>query len=275
MTTTLHFSPVVEELGAGPRAARRAREALLSGSVTAALGVAGLLLGLSAIFGPTRHVRVAWLLPLVGVRFDLDPLGGVFIAATGAVSIAVGIYAVGYAQRERWARFPMVMLPLFVAAMLLVPAAGAVTTFLLFWELMAGASLVLVLSEHRRGAVRFAGVFYAVMTQLGFAMILLALVLLSAGGGADAFTTLAAHAEQLSPGTRTAVFLLTVLGFGSKAGLLPLHAWLPRAHPEAPSPVSALMSAAMVNMGIYGILRVDLQILGPGPSSWRSIRRIP
>src|ERR1019366_2208232 len=174
----------------------------------------------------------------------------------GAVAIAVGIYTVGYAQREHWARFTLVMLPLFVAAMLLVPAAGAVTTFLLAWELMAGASLVLVLSEHKRAAVRSAGAFYAVMTQLGFAAILLALVVLSAAGGG------------ISGGTRTAVFLLTLVGFGSKAGLLPLHAWLPRAHPEAPSPVSALMSAAMVNMGIYGIIRIDLQLLGPGPHWW-------
>jgi len=213
-------------------------------------------------------MRIDWVLPLVGVRFDLDPLGGVFIAATGAVAIAVGIHSVSYAKRERWAQFPLFMLPLFVAAMLLVPAAGSVTTLLVAWELMAATSLVLVLSEHRRDAVRSAGVFYAVMTQLGFVAILVALVVLSAAGGGDAFTTIAAHADSLTPGTRNAVFLLTVLGFGSKAGLLPLHAWLPKAHPEAPSPVSALMSAAMVNMGIYGIIRIDLQLLGPGPHWW-------
>jgi formate hydrogenlyase subunit 3/multisubunit Na+/H+ antiporter MnhD subunit len=221
-------------------------------------------LGLSAVFGGPRQLRIDWLLPLVGVRLDLGPLGGMFVAVTGAVSIAVGIYAIGYAQREHWARFPMVILPLFVAAMLLVPAAGSVTTFLLAWELMAAASLILVLTEHNREEVRSAGVFYAVMTQLGFAAILLALVLLSAAGGGDSFETITRNAGGISSGTRNAVFLLTLMGFGSKAGLLPLHAWLPRAHPEAPSPVSALMSAAMVNMGIYGIIRIDLQILGQG-----------
>ena len=269
MTTALNDSPTAPVLDEALRTARRARgQAMLSGGLTAALGMAGVALGLSAIFGETRHLKISWLLPLVGVIFDLGQVGGFFVAATGAVSIAVGIYAVGYAQREHWARFPLVMLPLFVAAMLLVPAAGSVTTFLLAWELMAGASLVLVLSEHQREAVRSAGVFYAVMTQLGFAAILVALVVLSAAGGGDAFATIAAHAGGLSPGTRTAVFLLTLMGFGSKAGLLPLHAWLPRAHPEAPSPVSALMSAAMVNMGIYGIIRIDLQLLGPGPHWW-------
>jgi hydrogenase-4 component B len=269
VTTALPDSPTVPALDKALPAARRAHaQAVASGSVTAALGVLGVALGLSAVFGAPRHLRIGWLLPLVGVIFDLGPLGGFFVAATGAVSIAVGIYAVGYAQREHWARFPLVMLPLFVAAMLLVPAAGSVTTFLLAWELMAAASLVLVLSEHHRAQVRSAGAFYAVMTQLGFAAILLALVVLSAAGGGDPFATIAAGSGGISDGTRTAVFLLTLMGFGSKAGLLPLHAWLPRAHPEAPSPVSALMSAAMVNMGIYGLIRIDLQILGPGPHWW-------
>lgn len=269
MTTAVHTSPAVPACGEGPRTARRlGGEAALSGGVTAILGAVGLALGLSVIFGEPRHLRIGWLLPLVGVRFDLDPLGGLFIATTGAVSIAVGIYAVGYAEREHWARFPLVTLPLFVAGLLLVPAAGSVTTFLLTWELMAATSLVLVLAEHRRDEVRSAGIFYAVMTQLGFAAILLALVVLSAAAGGDSFETIAARADDLSSGTKTAVLLLTLMGFGSKAGLLPLHAWLPRAHPEAPSPVSALMSAAMVNMGIYGIIRIDLQILGPGPHWW-------
>ena len=96
------------------------------------------------------------------------------------------------------------------------------------------------------------------MTQLGFVAILIGLMVLSAAGGADRFADL----TGVPGGVRTAVFVLTVAGFGSKAGLLPLHAWLPRAHPEAPSPVSALMSAAMVNLGIYGIVRFDLQLLG-------------
>jgi len=254
-----------------PATGRERTLAILSGGLTSALGALGLALGLSVIFGGPRELRIGWLLPLVGVQLNLDALGGLFVAATGAVSVAVGIYTIGYAQREHLARFPLAVLPLFAAAMMLVPAAGTVTTFLLAWELMAAGSLVLVLSEHQRAEVRSAGVFYAVMTQLGFAAILLALVVLSAAGGGDSFETIAANAGDISPGTRTAVFLLTLMGFGSKAGLLPLHAWLPRAHPEAPSPVSALMSAAMVNMGIYGIIRIDLQILGqggPSPHWW-------
>lgn len=244
------------------------RGALVSGAVTTVIGVAGLVLGLSAVFGGARHLRIGWLLPLVGVQLDIDALGGLLIALTGAVAAVVGVYAVGYARHEHWSTLTLAMLPTFVAGMVLVPAAGTVTTFLLCWELMAAASLALVLADHRRAEVRSAGIMYAVMTQLGFVAILVALVVLAAAGGTDDLATLATRADAIPSGTRTAVFLLTVLGFGSKAGLLPLHAWLPRAHPEAPSPVSALMSASMVTMGIYGIIRIDLQILGPGPTWW-------
>lgn len=235
-----------------------------AGISTSALGMVGIGIGLAGVLGPPRSVRIGWLVPLLGVALQLDPLGGFFIALTGAVAVPVGIYAIGYARREHLGRVPLAVLPMFVAAMMLVPAAASVSTFLLAWELMAAASLILVLAEHTRPAVRSAAVFYAVMTQLGFVAILLGLMLLSAAGGADLFADLSA----VPPGARTAIFVLTLAGFGSKAGLLPLHAWLPRAHPEAPSPVSALMSAAMVNLGIYGIIRIDLQLLGPGPRWW-------
>jgi hydrogenase-4 component B len=238
--------------------------AAAAGLLTSALGVLGVCAGLAGMFGATRPVHIGWLLPLFGVQLDLDPLGGFFMTLTGAVAIPVGIYTIGYARREHLGPVPLAVLPLFVAAMLLVPAAGSVTTFLLAWELMAIASLILVLAEHGRPEVRSAAVVYAVMTQLGFVAILIGLMVLSAAGGADRFADLTAVPD----GARTAVFLLTVIGFGSKAGLVPLHAWLPRAHPEAPSPVSALMSAAMVNLGSYGIVRFDLQVLGPGPRWW-------
>ncbi|MCV7053533.1 hypothetical protein H7H82_23550 [Mycobacterium heidelbergense] len=236
----------------------------LLGVLTSTLGAGGVWAGLLGMFGSVRAVRIGWLLPLSGVQLSLDPLGGFFMTLTGAVAVAVGLYVIGYAGRGHLSRVTLSVLPMFVAAMLLVPAAASVTTFLLAWELMAVASLVLVLADHTRAQVRSAALVYAVMTQLGFAAILVGLMVLSAGGGADRFADL----RQLPQGARAAVFVLTTAGFGSKAGLVPLHAWLPRAHPEAPSPVSALMSAAMVNLGVYGICRVDLQLLGPGPRWW-------
>ena len=153
--------------------------------------------------------------------------------------------------------------------MILVPAAGNVTTFLVLWELMALASLVLVLAEHQsRPEVGQAGVWYAAMTHAGLVAILLGLVLLSTAAGTESFAGMRAAAAGMTPTTRSLVFLLAFAGFGSKAGLVPLHVWLPRAHPEAPSYVSALMSAAMVNLGVYGVLRVGFDLLGGGPRWW-------
>lgn len=235
-----------------------------SGGATAGIGAAGVTLGLSAIFGTVPPVRVPWLLALSGIELDVNRLGGFFTALTGAVAVAVGVYSIGYLRRERLGAVAQLTMPLFVAAMLLVPAAGSATTFLLAWELMAITSLILLASGHGRAEVRSAAAYYAVMTQLGFAAILLGLMVAAAAAGSDRF----ADMTGISGPTRNAVFVLTLLGFGSKAGLLPMHAWLPRAHPEAPSPVSALMSAAMVNLGVYGIIRIDLQVLGPGPRWW-------
>lgn len=244
--------------------ARKGFGSASAGVLTSLLGAGGVWAGVVGMFGAVRAVHIGWLLPLAGVQLSLDPLGGFFMTLVGAVAVVVGIYVIGYGRRGHFSGVASSVLPMFVAAMLLVPAAGSVTTFLLAWELMAVASLVLVLTEHTRARVRSAALVYAVMTQLGFAAILIGLMVLSAAGGADRF----ADMRQLPHGARTAVFLLTLAGFGSKAGLVPLHAWLPRAHPEAPSPVSALMSAAMVNLGVYGICRVDLQLLGPGPRWW-------
>jgi hydrogenase-4 component B len=243
---------------------RNDSEAVYAGALTSLLGMGGIWAGVLGMFGSVRAVRIGWLLPLSGVQLSLDPLGGFFMTLTGAVAVPVGLYLIGYARREHLGRLTLAVLPLFVAAMLLVPAAGSVTTFLLAWELMAVASLVLVLAEHTQPQVRSAALVYGVMTQLGFVAILVGLMVLSAAGEADRFADL----HRIPQGARTAVFLLTIVGFGSKAGLVPLHAWLPRAHPEAPSPVSALMSAAMVNLGIYGICRIDMQLIGPGPHWW-------
>ena len=179
--------------------------------------------------------------------------------------IAVGIYGIGYARHGLDGRGVQATVPLFVAAMLLVPAAGSVGTFLVCWELMALTSLLLVLAEHRhRAEVASAARWYAVMTHLGFVAILIGLLVLTGHADDDSFPALRVAASTLSPTTAGLVFVLTLIGFASKAGIVPLHAWLPRAHPEAPSHVSALMSAAMVTLGVYGIVRVGFDLLGGG-----------
>ncbi|MCE5289288.1 MAG: hypothetical protein LLG14_08585 [Nocardiaceae bacterium] len=214
------------------------------------------MIGAAGITSGLDPVHLNWMIPLVGVYLNVDHLGGFFMLLTGATAIPIGIYTIGYARSQHFSRTALAALPVFVAAMLLVPAAGSITTFLLGWELMAITSLVLVATEHHREEVRAASTYYAVMTQMGFAAILVGLAMHSHG-----------HDIISELGTpSTTVFLLLLAGFGSKADLVPLHAWLPKAHSEAPSPVSALMSATMVTLGIYGIIRFCL--LGPTPSWW-------
>ncbi len=246
----------------------RARPVLV-GIATAGIGIAGLVAGVAALRGESFEARLSGLLPLAGAQIALDPLGGWFVAVTGGVLAVAAPYGIGYAGRGHGpsGRAVQAALPVFAAALLLVPAAGSVSTLLVLWELMAATSLVLVLAEHRaRPAVAEAGWWYAVLTHVGFVAILLGLVLYAAHAGGDSFADL--RAAHLSPTLRGVVFVLVFVGFGSKAGLVPLHVWLPRAHAEAPSPVSAMLSGAMVNLGVYGLVRVGLDLLGGGTRWW-------
>lgn len=266
-------APSVATAAGGPVArsvppAHRRAAVLAGASLTSLVGLAGVAGGVAAVAGRSWSLTVPELFPMVGVDVRLSPLGGWFMLITGAVAVIAGIYSAGYGRAGHFGVFPQLVQPIFVTSMLLVPMAASVPTFLLAWELMAGASLLLVLTGHRRAEVRSAGVYYAILTHLGFAAILVALLALAVAAGSTRFDAIAAAVGDMSPAVRGMVFVLTLLGFGSKAGLLPLHAWLPRAHAESPSPVSALMSAAMVTMGVYGIVRIDVDLLGPGPRWW-------
>jgi formate hydrogenlyase subunit 3/multisubunit Na+/H+ antiporter MnhD subunit len=247
----------------------RARAAVI-GAGTALTGAAAVFAGAAALAGGSFSLVLPGVLPLSGVALTLDPLGGLFVAVTGGVAVATGIYAMSYADTpDLRARGVQVALPVFVVAMVLVPAAANVATLLACWELMALASLVLVVAEHRRGPqVASAGRWYAVMTHLGFMSVLIGLMVFVAHAPDDSFTALRETGRHLSPALAGVVFVAALVGFGSKAGIVPLHAWLPRAHPEAPSHVSALMSAAMVNLGVYGLVRVGVDLLGGGAAWW-------
>ncbi|QFY07656.1 hydrogenase 4 subunit B [Nonomuraea phyllanthi] len=239
----------------------------LAGLCTAAAGACGAAAGVAALAGQSWSAWLPGLLPLAGARLALDPLSGAFVVVTGTVAVCAAIHGIGYCRHSLDGRVFQAVLPVFVASMLLVPAAASVSTFLLAWELMAVSSLLLVLAEHRRNtSVRRAGLWYAVMTHLGLVAILVGLVAFAAGAGGESFAQL--REAGLPPAVKTVVFLTTLAGFASKAGIVPLHVWLPRAHPEAPSHVSALMSAAMVNMGAYGVVRVGLDLLHGGPAWW-------
>ncbi|HBF82463.1 MAG TPA: hydrogenase 4 subunit B [Streptomyces sp.] len=256
-------------VAAGTWVPQRARPAVVGGC-TAGLGAAGLVAGAAALKGERWSADLPDLLPLAGVHLAVDALSGLFMAVAGAVVLAVAVYGIGYATGHALSsRAVQAVLPVFALTLILVPAAGSLSTFLVLWELMALTSLVLVVAEHRqRSSVREAGLWYAVMTHMGLVLLLVGLMWFAAGAGGETFAALRAGAGAMSPAARDGVFVLAGLAFASKAGMVPLHAWLPRAHPEAPSHVSALMSAAMVNLGVYGIVRIGLDLLGGGPRWW-------
>ena len=253
---------------------RRARGLVATGVVVG--GGAGLALALEVLLTGATFVLEA---PAVlsgadGLLFRLDTLGAFFLGLVGLVAIPCGIYGAAYSEayEGRYSlRLLGAMLNLFLLTMSLVPCAGNVLTFLLMWEGMSLTSYFLVLTEADEPDTVLAGGWYLAMTHAGLALVLSAFLLLAAGAASTAFSDLHVAARALSPSARNAVFLLALLGFGSKAGIIPLHVWLPRAHPAAPSHVSALMSGVMIKLGVYGLLRVGLDLLGGGPAWWGAL----
>jgi len=240
---------------------------LLAGLLSAAVGIAGAVTGALVLAGRDGRVDLPTTLPLGDLGFDPTPLGGFFMVVAGAVGAVAAVFAIGYAEGPASSRTAWVALPVFLAAMQLVPAAADAVSFLLMWELMALASTALVLTEHvGRPEVRQAALWYAGLTQLSFALVLIGFAVLAAEAGGVGFDRMA----SVDPGSVPAslVFLLLAAGFATKAGIVPMHVWLPRAHPAAPSHVSSVMSAAMVKMGVYGVLLVSLRLLPDGPGWW-------
>jgi len=159
---------------------------------------------------------------------------------------------------------------IFIPAMVLVPLARNVLTFLILWELMSLASYFLVMTEHQHKETQRAGWVYLVMTHAGFACLLTGFLLMAHFAGSMNFTEWGAASGSLGSASRNVVFILLSAGFASKAGVIPLHSWLPQAHPAAPSHVSALMSGVMIKLGVYGLIRVGFDWLGSGPAWWGS-----
>ncbi len=246
----------------------RARyRALVCGVAVALIGVAGVVTGALALGGHQGTATVPVALPMGALTLEATPLGGLFTLVVGAVGAITAIYAIGYVHGPSASRTSWIALAVFLTSMQLVPATADVVSFLLAWELMAIASTVLVLTEHaERSNVRTAAVWYAAMTQVSFSLLLIGFAILSAQVGSTQFGDFSS--TQWNPVAASVAFVTLVLGFATKAGIVPMHVWLPRAHPEAPSHVSALMSAAMVKMGVYGALLVTTRFLVDGIVWW-------
>ncbi len=244
-------------------------------------GVCGAAAAITALAG-NGTVPVAsfdlWpsLIPYVRLTIHLDALGAFFVLLVSFLALALSVYSVGYVQGF-YGRKNVGVLAAFYNALLLattlVFSAGNAFFFLIAWEIMALTAYCLVSFEHEKTETRNGGVLYFIMSHIGTGCLIIGFLLLfqaSSAVGPDAygFDHLREAARNLSPGRRDAAFLLFLIGFGVKAGIVPLHIWLPVAHPVAPSNVSALLSGVLIKTGIYGLTRVFFDFLGTPPNWW-------
>ncbi|MGE5270188.1 MAG: proton-conducting transporter membrane subunit, partial [Thiohalocapsa sp.] len=232
--------------------------------------VGGSLVGLEAavrmlVAGGAESITATWPMPGGGLHLVIDALSAFFLLPVFGLTLAAALYGRAYLSAREAAGgagwwFHLNMLTF---GMALVVAAHDGLLFLLAWEIMALAPFFLVVLDDRTAAVRHAGWTYLAATHLGTAFLLVLFVVLGGVAGSSDFDAYPA-ALRAHPELGSAIFLLAVIGFGSKAGIIPAHVWLPEAHPAAPSHASALMSGAMIKIGIYGIVRM-LTMLGPPP----------
>lgn len=207
-------------------------------------------------------------LPWLGAHFRLDALSSFFLIVANLGGMLAGLYGLGYGRHEDAPHRVLPFFPAFLAGMNLVILADDAFTFLISWEFMSLASWALVMAHHRDVGNRKAGYVYIVMASFGTLALLLAFGLLAGPDGNYSFVAMRTAGHTPVAAGLVLVFLL--LGAGSKAGLAPLHVWLPLAHPAAPSHVSALMSGVMTKVAVYGFIRVVFDLLGT-PTWWSSI----
>jgi hydrogenase-4 component B len=204
-------------------------------------------------------------LPWIGANFRLDALSAAFLVVTNFGAAAASLYALGYGEHELAPMRVLPFFPAFLAGMNLVVLADDAFTFLVAWEFMSLTSWALVMAHHEDPENLRAGYVYLVMASFGALCLLLAFALLAGADGSYAFGSI--EAGRHSRGLTGLVLVLVLLGCGSKAGLAPLHVWLPLAHPAAPSHVSAVMSGVMTKVAIYGFMRIVFDLLGD-PEWW-------
>ena len=210
-------------------------------------------------------MRLAWSLPFGSANMAVDPLSAVFAVVIALVTMLAAVYGSEYLRMHAGRKnlgVSWFFFNLLTASMLMVVAARNGVLFLISWELMSLASFFLVTLEDEKESVRRAGWIYLVAMHLGTAFLLVLFLLLGKDAGTLDFGQLSTAAAP-----SWVFFLLAVIGFGTKAGFIPMHVWLPEAHPAAPSHVSAVMSGVMIKTGIYGLLRM-LTLFGPPPAWW-------
>ena len=245
----------------------RAATRLIYGAsmIVAAISLAAALVHLVTLADPVR-LTLPFGVPWLGAHFRLDSLAAFFLAVVDLGALSASLYAVGYGAHETAPQRVLPFYAAFLAGMTLVVLGDDAFTFLFSWEFMSLSSWALVMAHHRVAENARAGYIYLVMASFGTLCLLLAFGLLAGPTGLYTF----AQIESGHPSATLAalVLILAVFGAGSKAGVVPLHAWLPLAHPAAPSHVSALMSGVMTKVAVYGFVRIVFDLAGPAAWWW-------
>ena len=257
------LSPIAVALAASARGSAIIYASCLI--LTLTLAVLG---GMSLLGQPTSSVILPLGLPWLGAHFRIDALSAFFLFVVNLGGAAASLFALGYGQHEHSPERVLPFYPAYLAAMNLVVLAEDAFSFLVAWEFMSLTSWALVVAHHQERENLRAGYVYLLMASFGTFALLLAFGLLAGNNGNYLFASI--RVAQPAEGITAIALVLALIGAGSKAGVVPLHAWLPLAHPAAPSHVSALMSGVMTKVAVYGFVRVAFDLLGP-PAWWWSM----
>ncbi|HEY6951711.1 MAG TPA: hydrogenase 4 subunit B [Bacteroidota bacterium] len=251
----------------------RAKTGVNVGFILSLLGsLTGLLLSLSIVLsGHSLHVALPQTTPLGVMAFTIDQLSAFFLGTGSFLGAAISLYSLGYTpeyfHKRHVGLFILLYNTLFLTLDVLLSASNFVL-FLFAWEVMSLTIYFLIVFEHDHAASRRAGFLYVVMSHIGTAILTVMILILFVQTGSFDFTILRNGSHHITLTLKSVIFLCTFAGFGIKAGIVPLHIWLPEAHPATPSNISALMSGVIIKTGIYGIVRVLFDLLGPGPMWW-------
>jgi hydrogenase-4 component B len=266
--------------GAGGAWLAAALTGLLAGSWRGGLRACCILSGLggaaaaaggawSMIYGNTPVVTPGGGATIVGgpLQLQMTSLAGVFVALLGVVAVAIALYAPRYHEPARGTAVYLAAYNLALLACLAVLAAGGMVTFLIAWETMSLTCYLLILRHPRNDETARSAFWFLALSEIGFLLIVAAFVIVAAKTHATQLEVMAARGHLVPDGWRAAAYLLALTGFGFKAGLVPLHVWLPRAHPVAPADGSAFLSGVVVKIGIYGIALFAFRLL-PAGGAW-------
>lgn len=252
-------------LAGRPRAARTAvLFCAAAGCLTGLIPALWVLAG-----GELSALRLPWSVPMGELYLTIDPLSAFFLPPVFAVGLAGAVYGEGYLEASH-GHLPATAVRFFyqllIASMAVVVCAHNAMLFLAAWEVMALAAFFLVCAEDRKPDVRRAGLIYIVCTHTAILCLFVLFAVLGARAGSMDFSAMKAAMPGPGPAL-TGLFALALVGFGLKIGFMPLHFWLPEAHPVAPSHASAVLSAVVLKMGVYGLLRF-ISFCPAVPKSW-------